>query len=120
MKMTATYPNGETKTMLSITDWDFSWQDQYQFERFENLPKGTKLHVVITYDNSAENPHNPSSPPKNVRWGEGSTDEMGSMSLMVVAANEPELGQLQRDFSQHVRRSALQISPLKLLQQIRR
>lgn len=120
MKMTATLPSGETKTMLSITDWDFSWQDQYQFERFVSLPTGTKLHVMITYDNSAENPRNPTNPPKKVMWGEGSTDEMGSMSLMVVAANEPELGQLQRDFAQHIRRSALQISPLRMLQQIRR
>ncbi|MEP7273916.1 MAG: cytochrome c [Acidobacteriota bacterium] len=120
MKMTATLPNGESKVLLSINDWDFSWQDQYQFEQFVSLPRGTKLTVSIIYDNSAENPRNPSSPPKKVEWGEGSTDEMGSMSLMVVAGNESELPELQQSIAQHVRRSALKTSPIRLLRQMRR
>jgi hypothetical protein len=91
MHLTATLPNGQIKKLLWINDWDFAWQDQYQFKEFVALPKGTRLDVKITYDNSAENPRNPSSPPKQVRWGEGSFDEMGSMSLAVVAANPGEL-----------------------------
>ncbi|MBO0799353.1 MAG: hypothetical protein J2P31_11085, partial [Blastocatellia bacterium] len=84
MKMTAHFPDGQTRTLLWISDWDFAWQDQYQFKEFISLPKGTRLNVRITYDNSADNPRNPSSPPKRVRWGEGSTDEMGGISLQVV------------------------------------
>jgi len=95
MKMDATLPGGQTKSLLSISDWDFSWQGQYQFKDWVTLPKGTRLHVKITYDNSAENPRNPSTPPKRVLWGENSTDEMGSISLMVVAADENELPQLR-------------------------
>ena len=39
MKMTATLPDGNTKTLLSIGDWDFAWQDQYQFKNFVFFPK---------------------------------------------------------------------------------
>ncbi|MGH9843745.1 MAG: c-type cytochrome [Blastocatellia bacterium] len=107
MRLTATLPNGQTKRLLWISDWDFAWQDQYQFKESVSLPKGTKLHAKITYDNSAENPRNPVNPPKRVRWGEGSNDEMGSMSLLVVAANEAEMPQLQQTYRQHVRSAFL-------------
>ena len=120
MKMTATLPNGEKKTLLAINDWDFSWQDQYQFSRPVDLPRGTKLDVTISYDNSAENPRNPSSPPRRVTWGEGSTDEMGSMSLMLVATNEADLPKLQSAYRDHVRNSMFKASPLKILRQVRR
>lgn len=105
MHLTATLPSGETKKILWINDWDFAWQDQYQFQEFIALPKGTRLDVTVTYDNSADNPRNPSSPPKLVRWGEGSFDEMGSMSLLVVAEHEPELKELQGAVQMHVRQS---------------
>ncbi len=103
MRLTARLPGGQTRTLLWISDWDFAWQDQYQFKEFVSLPKGTRLDVKITYDNSADNPRNPASPPKRVHWGEGSNDEMGSMSLLVVAANEAEMPQLQQAYRQHLR-----------------
>lgn len=103
MRLTATLPTGETKNLLWISDWDFAWQDQYQFKEPVSLPKGTVLKSRITYDNSAENPRNPSSPPKRVQWGEGSFDEMGSISLMVTAASEEELPKLQQIYRGHIR-----------------
>jgi mono/diheme cytochrome c family protein len=102
MKLTARLPGGQTRTLLWISDWDFAWQDQYQFKEFVSLPKGTRLDVKITYDNSADNPRNPASPPKRVRWGEGSNDEMGGMGLSVVASDEAEMPQLQQAYRQHV------------------
>ncbi len=105
MKLTATLPDGNAKTLLWIKDWDFAWQDQYQFREFVPLPKGTRLDVRISYDNTADNPRNPSSPPKRVTWGEGSNDEMGSMSLMIVAANESEMPTLRQAYGRHLRDS---------------
>ena len=32
LKMTATLPDGEVKTLLWIKDWDFAWQDKYFFQ----------------------------------------------------------------------------------------
>jgi len=43
------------------------------------------------YNNSAENPSNPSKPPKRVRWGEQTTDEMCLLGVQVVADNMADL-----------------------------
>jgi len=101
MKMTATLPGGEVKTLLLIADWDFAWQDAYYFTDFVSLPKGTRLDAEIHWDNSAENPRNPSSPPVRVTWGEESKDEMGSVTLLTVAHEESELATLKGDVDQH-------------------
>jgi hypothetical protein len=106
-KVTATLPDGKTKTLLRIPEWDFGWQEQYRFDNFLDLPKGTKLDAKITYDNSAENPRNPANPPVRVRWGKESTDEMGSITLQVVAAKEADFPRLQEAYRQHIRDSAL-------------
>jgi hypothetical protein len=113
-KMTATLPDGKVKTLLHIPDWDFAWQEQYQFQDYLDLPKGTRLHVRITYDNSAENPRNPTNPPRRVRWGKESTDEMGSISLMVVAAHEDEFPRLQEAYREHIRSAAIKAALKKL------
>jgi hypothetical protein len=117
MKLTATLPDGSVKTLLWIPDWDFTWQEQYQFEDYVPLPKGTRLDVSISYDNSADNPRNPNSPPRRVSWGEQSTDEMGGISVQVVAAREEDFVPLQLAYIQHLRDVA-RTSPvvLRLLQ----
>lgn len=76
MKLWAILPDSTTRRLLWVDDWDFNWQGQYHFAEPVALPKGTKLHVAAHYDNSAENPFNPSSPPRRVRFGLTSTDEM--------------------------------------------
>jgi mono/diheme cytochrome c family protein len=103
MKMTATFPNGDTKTLLVIKDWDFAWQDRYFFKDLVALPGGTRLDAEIHWDNSAENPRNPSSPPVRVTWGEESKDEMGSISLIAVTHEEKDLPTLTQDLGQRRR-----------------
>ncbi|MEO7652178.1 MAG: hypothetical protein ABIZ80_17070, partial [Bryobacteraceae bacterium] len=90
MKAVAILPDGTRQSLLWIKDWDFAWQDQYQYKAPVPLPKGTRIETEITYDNSADNPHNPSHPPKRVTWGRQSFDEMGSMTLQVVAADQAD------------------------------
>ena len=53
------------------------------------LPAGTRLDALISWDNSAENPHQFAHPPVPVRWGPRSTDEMGTLTLTVML-NTPE------------------------------
>jgi hypothetical protein len=106
MKLTATLPSGETRTLLWISDWDFSWQDTYAFKDYVALPKGTRLEATIRYDNSADNPRNPSQPPKRVLWGEESFDEMGAMGIQVIAADDAELPALRAAYAAHVREAA--------------
>jgi len=108
MKMTATLPGGDVKTLLLIKDWDFAWQDRYYFQQLVPLPKGTRLDVEIHWDNSAENPRNPSSPPVRVTWGEESKDEMGSVSLIAVPHEESDLATLRDDNARRGRELARQ------------
>lgn len=106
MKMTATLPGGEVKTLLDIKDWDFAWQDRYFFEQFVPLPKGTRLDSEVTWDNSEANPRNPSNPPAVVRWGEESKDEMGAVGLQVVARDEADVAELRKAVAAHTRQIA--------------
>ena len=108
MDMTATLPDGDRKELLNIRDWDFSWQEEYRFAKEVYLPAGTKLHANVVWDNSEDNIYNPNSPPKPVRWGRESDDEMGSVTLMVTAAQPSELSVLKDKYRQHVRSSATQ------------
>ena len=52
------------------------------------FPKGTKVELVAYFDNSSENPNNPHDPPKPVRWGEKTTDEMCIAFLGLLRASE--------------------------------
>lgn len=74
--LTAETPNGEPRTLIKIDRWDFNWQETYDLAAPIPLPKGTKLRMLAHFDNSAKNPANPSSPPREVRWGEQTNDEM--------------------------------------------
>lgn len=101
MKMTATLPDGELKELLTIDDWDFSWQEQYRYEDYVFLPAGTRLDGEVVWDNSENNINNPNTPPKRVAWGRESDDEMGSVTLQMVAANPSELGRLRKEIRNH-------------------
>lgn len=76
MTVTATLPDKSTKTLIDIANWNYNWQDEYYYERPFRLPAGTRLTVEAVFDNSADNPSNPSSPPRRVTWGDGTKDEM--------------------------------------------
>jgi hypothetical protein len=107
MTLTATLPDGTTRNLLSIPDWDFAWQERYSYRDYVALPRGTRINSTVTFDNSAANRRNPSRPPVRVTWGEESNDEMGSITLQVVAARPGELPQLQRALAEHTRNAAL-------------
>ncbi|HVD76873.1 MAG TPA: hypothetical protein VNH43_04655, partial [Vicinamibacteria bacterium] len=51
----ATLPDGTKKWLIWIRDWDFAWQAVYRFARPVFLPRGSRLEMRITYDNSAGN-----------------------------------------------------------------
>jgi peroxiredoxin len=71
----AIYPDGKRETLLSVPRWDFNWQSVYRFQEPLRMPKGTRLHAVAHWDNSANNPLNP-DPKKSVRFGLQTWDEM--------------------------------------------
>lgn len=81
VKVWAELPDGKTKDMLLISDWDFNWQDTYHYKKPFVLPKGTVVKAEWSWENTADNPRNPNSPPKLIKWGEGSTDEMSGLII---------------------------------------
>ena len=91
MKVTAELPDGKTLPLIWIKDWDFNWQGQYQYQSPISLPKGTVIKLDAYYDNSTENARNPNKPPKRVRWGEQTTDEMCLLGVQVVTDNVADL-----------------------------
>ncbi|HEX6813479.1 MAG TPA: tetratricopeptide repeat protein [Planctomycetota bacterium] len=87
MEAWATLPGGERRELFSIERWDFDWQDDYRYRKPMPLPAGARVEFAYHYDNSAGNPANPSSPPRHVRLGDRSIDEMGNLTLQVTVQN---------------------------------
>jgi hypothetical protein len=88
-KATATLPDGTVEPLVWIKDWDFNWQDQYHLAKPRKFPKGTRFDYEAIYDNSDKNPLNPNSPPREVTWGEETTDEM-FLCFFLVTTDRPE------------------------------
>ncbi|MGQ0635392.1 MAG: redoxin domain-containing protein [Planctomycetaceae bacterium] len=104
MKVAARLPDGTSEPLIWIKDWNFNWQDQYLLAQPIKLPKGTQLEVEAVYDNSAANPLNPNSPPKEVTWGEQTTDEM-FICFFNVLVDDPD--QLRTVITDNMRAAAM-------------
>ena len=76
IKSFAVSPVGDTIHLVDIPEWDFHWQGFYTFQKPVLIPAGSELFGEATYDNTSNNIHNPNSPPRDVRQGEGTDDEM--------------------------------------------
>jgi len=74
MEIRATYPDSTAETLLRVPRYDFNWQLLYEFEP-KSAPRGTRLEVTGTWDNSESNRFNP-DPKSEVRWGDQSWEEM--------------------------------------------
>lgn len=92
----ATLPDGTRTWLIKIADWDINWQAVYDYRKPVSLPKGATLEMRITYDNSQANVRNPNHPPKRVRAGPRSEDEMGHVWLQLLpgkeSAEDPRVG----------------------------
>ena len=97
MKLDATLPSGEVQHLIWIKNWDFNWQGGYRFETPLHLPKGTRVDMAYTFDNSDANPRNPSHPAREVTFGEQTTDEMAVAFLGVVLPTPADVAPFQRD-----------------------
>lgn len=56
----------------------------YRYREPVFLPRGTVISMRFHFDNSAANPRNPNHPPKRVRAGNRTVDEMGHLWLQVL------------------------------------
>jgi cytochrome c551/c552 len=71
------YPDGSLELILWVPKYDFEWQRMYIFQEPKRVPAGTKLLWTPTWNNSAENIHNP-DPTIDVPYGAPTEMEMGN------------------------------------------
>ena len=103
MRASATLPDGTTRPLLDIEDWDFRWQDVYRYTNAIVLPRGTIISMRFTYDNSAANARNPHHPPARIVWGPNTSNEMGDLWLQVIPRRPADLAVLNDDVEQKKR-----------------
>lgn len=89
-RVTATLPDGREVPIVNVDNWDFRWQSIYTLREPLRLPAGSRIEAWFRFDNSADNPANPSETPGRVRWGWGTTDEMAEVWLTHVTVDADE------------------------------
>jgi hypothetical protein len=94
----ALLPDGQKQWLLWIKNWDFNWQGDYQYAAPLELPAGARIVMRYTYDNSTNNLLNPNNPPRRVRWGLQTTDEMGEIWFQSLAHSAADRETLARDY----------------------
>ncbi|MDP9171208.1 MAG: thiol-disulfide isomerase [Acidobacteriota bacterium] len=85
MSFELTYPDGRKERVLNVPHYDFNWQIWY--DTWVKIPKGTKMHIVAHYDNSANNKFNP-NPNKTVYYGDMTWDEMMAPAYGLVVEDK--------------------------------
>jgi hypothetical protein len=73
------HPAGDRECLLDVPAWDFHWQNNYTFSAPHRLAADDDLYVECHWDNTADNQplvDGVPRPVQDVRWGEGTTDEM--------------------------------------------
>lgn len=105
IKATAHLPSGKQQELIRIEDWDYAWQPRYSYLRPQRLPAGTRIELLCIYDNSTDNPYQPSSNPQRVFWGEGATDEMGLIYFQVLPVQDADFERLASDNSAYYDRT---------------
>ena len=89
IKVTLVGPKGDKQTLLAIKEWDYNWQETYLLKSPLLVKDGSRIDVEAIFDNSASNPNNPSDPPRNVPFGEQTTNEM-CFVFLGGTSNRPE------------------------------
>lgn len=92
---TARLPDGSTRWLVHIADWDLNWQAVYRLKRPMRLPKGTVISMKWVYDNSSKNDRNPHDPPQRIHAGDRASDEMAHLWLQVLPDRSDDRALLQ-------------------------
>jgi hypothetical protein len=84
--------NGELEDLVHIPAWDFGWQETFMFREPVTLFPDDKLYVECHFDNTAENQilvNDVRLPPRDVNWGDHTTDEMCLGNVLIAPALSP-------------------------------
>jgi hypothetical protein len=84
-------PASDTIRLISIPQWDFRWQELYRFKKPVKIPRNSMIYMKGTYDNTKNNPQNPSNPPKMV-FSEGSMNSKDEMFTLLLIYAQYQTG----------------------------
>jgi hypothetical protein len=73
-KLSLVHRDGTEECLLSISDWDFEWQQTYRYAETVELEAGTSIVVECTWDNESD---------EDVNWGDGTSDEMCLATMLM-------------------------------------
>lgn len=71
-----THADGTETCLLRMNAWDFHNQVTANFLEPVTIASGDRIKIRCDFDNSAENPYQYFDPPRDIVFGEGTTDEM--------------------------------------------
>lgn len=97
IKVEVNRPNEAAQCLINVPSWDFNWQNAYLYQSPISVPANSRVKLTCTFDNSTDNPLNPNTPPKAVRWGEQTTDEMAlafiafTLDLFSITPSTPQV-----------------------------
>ncbi len=91
MQMTAILPDGTSRVLGRVSDFNFNWHNNYVYADHAAplLPKGTVLHLKSWYDNTSANRANP-DPNQWVGYGDRTVDEMGHAWVNVTYLDDDD------------------------------
>lgn len=103
IKVEMTQPGQPTQCLVNVPNWNFNWQGSYLYQNPIPFAANSRVDLTCVFDNSTENPFQPNSPPKVVRWGEETTDEMAlafvafTLDALTIPTSSPQLSEVTTD-----------------------
>lgn len=88
MRLSAILPDGDTRILVDIPEWDAHFRRPLLLKQVLHLPAGTTLHSQFTIDNTTGNPRNPFDPPEDLRIGQ----RTGAASFTLLGAGTDQAG----------------------------
>ncbi len=91
MELEAILPDGSRQVVSFVRNFNFNWMTNYVYadDAAPAFPKGTVIHVIAWYDNTAGNRNNP-DPNQWVGYGDRTVDEMGHAWVNVTYLSDQE------------------------------
>jgi Tfp pilus assembly protein PilF len=106
-RVDALLPDGTTKPLIWIKDFDEKWHDNYRFLQPVRVPRGSKLRTSFTYDNTEQNIRNRHHPPERVVYGPNIVDEMQDVYMQVTMVFADERAAFMEDLDKYDNQSQM-------------
>ncbi len=98
MQMTAILPDGTSRVLSRVSDFNFNWHNNYVYadDAAPLLPKGTVVAIKSWWDNTSANRSNP-DPNQWVGWGDRTVDEMAHAWVNVTYMDDDDFAAVRAE-----------------------